>query len=128
MWGGMLTRVAVLAFVLAALGVYGIVSYTVSQRRHEIGVRMAVGADRGRVLRLVLADGLRLALRAVALGLLGALAMSSALSGLLYGVDPLDPATLLTCAATLSAACVAASYAPARLATRVDPVVALRAE
>ena len=128
LWGALLGQVAALAFLLATVGVYGVVSHAVSQRTHEIGVRMAVGADRARVLRLLLGDALRLALAGAALGLLGALAMSGALAGLLYGIQPLDPATLLGCAAVLIAATLAASYLPARSGTRVDPVVALRAE
>ena len=128
MWGWMLVQVAALALVLAALGVYGVVSYSVSQRTHEIGIRMAVGAARGHVLRLVLGDGLRLALQAVGLGLLGAVALTRALGGLLYGVGALDPPTLLGCAAALLLAALIATCAPAWRGTRVDPMVALRAE
>jgi putative ABC transport system permease protein len=128
MWGQMLTEVAGLALVLAVFGVYGVVSYSVSQRTHEIGIRMAVGAGRGRVLRLVLGDGLRLALQATGLGLLGALAMTRALSRLLYGVGALDPATFAACSAALVLVALAASGGPAWRGTRVDPVVALRSE
>jgi putative ABC transport system permease protein len=126
MWGRMLAGVAVFALVLAALGVYGVVSHAVSQRTHELGVRIAIGASRGDVLRLVLGQGLRLALGAAALGLVGAIALSGALSGLLYGVDALDPATLLGSAALLTLVALAASYGPAWRATRVDPLDALR--
>ena len=101
MWGGMLSQVAALALVLAVLGVYGVVSYSVSQRTHEIGIRMAVGAGRGRVIGMVLGDGLRLALAAAALGLVAAAVLTRSMSQLLYGVGPLDPLTLAGCAATL---------------------------
>ena len=128
MWGQMLSEVAALALVLAVLGVYGVVSYSVSQRTHEIGIRMAMGADRRRVLRLVLGDGLRLALQAATLGLLGALAMTRSMARLLYGVGALDPATFVACSAALVLVALVASGAPAWRGTRVDPVVALRAE
>ena len=95
LWGRMLSQVAVLALVLATLGVYGIVSHMVSQRTNEIGIRMALGATRGDVVRLVVRQGARLALQAVAVGLLAALLLTGALSRLLYGVDARDPATLL---------------------------------
>jgi putative ABC transport system permease protein len=126
LWGRMLAGVAVFALVLAALGVYGVVSHTVSQRTHELGVRVAIGAARGDVLRLVLGQGLRLALGAAAVGLVGAIALSGALSGLLYGVDALDPATLLGSAVLLTLVALGASYGPAWRATRVDPLDALR--
>ncbi len=128
LWGQMLAEVAVLALVLAVLGVYGVVSYSVSQRTHEIGIRMAVGASRGRVMRLVLGDGVRLSLQAAALGLLGAVAMTRSLARLLYGVGALDPATLVGCTAALVLVALVASGAPAWRGTRVDPVVALRSE
>jgi putative ABC transport system permease protein len=128
MWGRMLTQVASLALLLSALGVYGVVSHMVSQRSHEIGIRMAMGATRGDVQRLVVGEGLRLALQAVAVGVLGALALTRALASLLYGVAPHDPTTLLAGAGLLTLAAVAASWAPARRASRVDPLVALRAE
>jgi putative ABC transport system permease protein len=128
MWGRMLSQVAALAVLLAVLGVYGVVAYSVSQRAHEIGIRVAVGASRGEILRLVLGDGLRLAAQAVAVGLLGAVFLTRSLAGLLYGVGALDPATLAGCAVALVLAALAASGAPAWRGARVDPVVALRAE
>jgi putative ABC transport system permease protein len=128
LWSRMLAAVAAFALLLAALGVYGVVSYSVSQRAHELGVRIAVGAARRDVLRLVLGQGLRLALAAAALGLVGSIALSGALGGLLYGVDPLDPRTLLECAGLLTLVTLAASYGPARRATRLDPLASLRSE
>ncbi|HXY38175.1 MAG TPA: ABC transporter permease, partial [Vicinamibacteria bacterium] len=128
MFGQMMSELAALALALAVLGVYGVVSYSVSQRTHEIGIRMAIGADGGRVLRLVLGDGLRLALQAAALGLVGAVALMRSMSRLLYGVGALDPLTLLACSALLVGVALLASGAPAWRGTRVDPVVALRSE
>jgi len=128
MWGRMLAQVAGVALLLAALGVYGVVAHRVSQRTREIGVRMALGATRGDVQRLVLRDGLRLALQAAAVGVAGALLMTRALASLLYGIAPHDPATLGACALVLTLCAAAASWAPARRASRVDPVVALRGE
>jgi putative ABC transport system permease protein len=128
LWGRTLSQVALIALVLAALGVYGVVSHMVSQRTHEIGIRMALGAARGDVIRLVVRQGMRLVLQAVALGLLAAVAVTGALSRLLYGVEARDPATLIGCALLLALTALFASWAPARRATRVDPVTALRAE
>ncbi len=128
LWGRMLSQVAALALILATLGVYGIVSHMVSQRTHEIGIRMALGARRGDVVRLVVRQGARLALQAVAVGLLATLLFTGALASLLYGVDARDPATLLGCAALLTLTVLVASCAPAWRATRVDPIAALRAE
>jgi putative ABC transport system permease protein len=128
MWGGLLSQVAGLALLLAVLGVYGVVSYSVSQRTHEIGIRMAVGAGRGRVVGMVLGDGLRLALWAAGLGLLAAAVFTRSMARLLYGVGALDPPTLLGCASALVLVALAASAAPAWRGTRVDPVVALRSE
>jgi predicted permease len=128
LWGRMLSQVAALALLLAALGVYGVVSHMVSQRTREIGIRMALGAARGDVVRLVVRQGLGLALQAVAAGLVAALALTGALSRLLYGVDARDPATLAACAGLLSLTALVASCAPAWRAARVDPVTALRAE
>jgi putative ABC transport system permease protein len=128
LWSRMLAAVAAFALLLAGLGVYGVVSYAVSQRTHELGVRIAIGASRGNVLSLVLGHGLRLALGAATAGLVGAVALSGALSGLLYGVDPLDPVILFGSASLLTLVALAASYGPAWRATRLDPLAALRSE
>jgi predicted permease len=116
------------ALVIAALGLYGVLAYTVAQRSHEMGVRVALGAQRGDVLRLVVGQGTRLAVVGVAIGAVAALAGGRALASRLYGVSASDPATLAAVAATLVAVAVVASWLPARRATRVDPVVALRVE
>jgi len=108
--------------------VYGVVSHTVSQRTHEIGVRMAIGAGRGDVVRMVVRQGLRLALQSSAAGLLAALVFTRALSSLLYGVSASDPLIFGGCAALLTLAALAASSAPALRAARLDPLVALRDE
>jgi putative ABC transport system permease protein len=128
LWGRMMSQVAALALLLAALGVYGVVSHMVSQRTHEIGVRMAIGASSGNVVGLVVRQGLRLALQSAALGLLAALAFTRALSSILYGVSASDPLIFAGCAAVLLAAALAACGAPAIRAARLDPLVALRDE
>jgi putative ABC transport system permease protein len=127
-WGRLLAQVAAVALLLAALGVYGVVAHRVSQRTREIGIRMAMGATRGQVQRLVVREGLRIALQAAAVGGAVALVTTRALASLLYGIAPHDPATLLACAGALTLAAAAASFVPARRASRVDPVVALRGE
>ena len=127
-WGSMMTKVAMLALLLAALGVYGVVSHMVSQRTHEIGLRMAIGASRRDVVGLVVRQGLRLALQSAVAGLLAALAFSRALSSLLFGVSATDPLIFGGCAAVLTLAALAASSAPALRAARLDPLVALRNE
>jgi putative ABC transport system permease protein len=117
-----------LALLLAAVGVYGVVAFNVTQRVHEIGLRMALGAGRSDILKLVLRQGLALATAGVVLGVLGAVLASRLLESLLFGVTPRDPATLALVALFVLAITLAASYFPARRATRVDPFVALRTE
>ncbi len=119
---------AALALILAATGLYGVVSYSVTQRVHEIGVRMALGAARRDVLRLVVGQGMALALIGVGIGLAAAFGFSRFVSSLLFEVKPSDPATYTTVSLVLSAVTLLASYLPARRATKVDPMVALRYE
>jgi len=116
------------ALLLAALGIYGVIAYGVSQQIREIGIRVALGAKPSAVVGMVLADGLRLTLAGVALGVVGALATTRLLGGLLFGVDARDPLTYGVIVATLALVAVAACWLPARRASRVDPLVALRSE
>jgi predicted permease len=118
---------AVLALVLAAVGIYGVLSYAVSQRSREIGIRIALGASSQRVAREVLGHGLRMAVIGVAIGLAGAFAFTRFIAGLLYGVRPLDAPTLSAVTATLIVVAVAACYLPARRAANADPLEAMRA-
>jgi len=117
-----------LALTLAMVGVYGVMAYTVSQRTHEFGIRLALGAGTGALLGMVLRQGLRLIGLGAALGLVGAMALGRALAGLLYEVSPWDPLTLVVAMAGLIGAGALASYLPARRAAKVDPMVALRCE
>jgi putative ABC transport system permease protein len=119
---------AALALLLAAVGIYGVLSYQVVQRTREIGTRMALGATRSGVLRQVLGEGLRVILAGVAVGLAGSLAATGLLSELLFGVKPGDPASLASVVVILVLAALAACYFPARRATLVDPIIALRHE
>ena len=116
------------ALFLAVLGIYGTISYIVGEQTIEIGIRLALGAEKSRILKMVLRQGLQLVLAGVALGLLGALTVSHLMTGLLYGVSPQDPLTLASGTVLLSAVALAASLVPALRATRIDPIVALRNE
>ena len=115
-----------LALLLASIGLYGVLSYNVARRTQEIGVRMALGARRIVVMRSVLGHSGRLTVMGLGIGLLGAAAGSRSLSGLLYGVTPLDPMVLALVAAVFIVVTTVAAYLPARRATRVDPLIALR--
>ena len=116
------------ALALAAVGIYGVLSYTVAQRTSEIGVRMALGAGRGRVLRLVVGQGMGVALLGIAVGTAGALALARVLTSLLHGVSERDPAIFAAVALLLATVAALAAYLPARRASRIEPVVALRYE
>ena len=124
----LLAGFAALALSMAVVGIYGLMNYAVVQRTHEIGIRMALGAQRKDVLRLVLQEGAKLVLAGVAIGLLGALALTRLMRGLLYGVSATDPTTFAGVAILLMTVALLASYIPAWRAMRVDPAVALRHE
>jgi len=124
MW--LLVAFGSLALALAAIGVYGVLAYDVSQRKREIGIRMALGADPSRVLQMVLASGFTLTIVGIGIGVGLAAAAARAASGLLFGVSPYDPVTYAAFAAVLVATAIAAAYVPARRATTVDPMTALR--
>jgi ABC-type antimicrobial peptide transport system permease subunit len=119
---------ASLALVLACVGIYGVISYLVGQRTHEIGVRIALGAQRSDVLRLVLGHGARMAFLGVGIGVISALALTRLMARLLFGVTATDPLTFASVAILLTLVSLAACYIPARRAMRVDPIVALRCE
>ncbi len=125
---GISTSLGALALLLAGIGVYGVVALTVTRRTKEIGLRLALGADRGAVLAMVLRGGLRLVLPGFVVGGVAAIGLGYVMRAFLFGVSPIDPATLLAAAVTLVGVVVLASLVPARRASSVHPTVALRAE
>jgi predicted permease len=124
----LLDSFAILALLMASLGLYGVISYLVERRTQELGIRIALGAQRRNVLRLVLGDGLKMAVIGVAVGLVGAFGLTRLLTGMVYGVSTTDPATFAAIAILLIMIALVASYLPARRATKVDPMRALRYE
>jgi ABC-type antimicrobial peptide transport system permease subunit len=126
--GFLLGAFAALALSLAAVGIYGVLAYLVSHRTQEIGVRLAIGADRSRVLGMILRHGLSLAAVGIGIGLAGAFALSRLIEGLLYGVRPNDPLTFVAVTVLLLLVALLASFVPAWRATRVPPTTALRAQ
>jgi len=122
------TLFGILALVLASVGLYGVTSYFVARRTGEIGIRMALGADRGRITTMVLREGMTSVATGLALGIAGALALSRLVSGLLFGIGPNDPVCYAGSALVLVAAAAGACLLPARRATAVSPMTALRSE
>jgi putative ABC transport system permease protein len=119
---------AAIALVIAALGIYGVISYAVSQRTRELGIRIALGAQRERVVRLVIGQGLTLTLVGIVIGVVGAYALTRLIASLLFGVTSADPLTFTVVAFLFMAVACLASYLPARRAAAVDPIIAMRAE
>jgi putative ABC transport system permease protein len=124
--GNALTSGSLIALFLSAIGLYGLLAFDVSQRRREIGIRMALGAKQIDVLKLVVGQGLKLAFLGIAIGLAGAFALTRVLSSLLYGVTPDDPFSFISASLILTLVAVLSCYLPARRATKVDPMIALR--
>jgi macrolide transport system ATP-binding/permease protein len=124
----LLTGFSLVALLMAAVGIYGLIQYSIATRTQEIGIRMAVGAQAGEIFRMILGEGLKLSLTGLMLGLLGALWLGQAGSSLLFGVTPTDPLTFMVVSLLLIAVAVAACCFPARRAMKIEPIVALRQE
>jgi putative ABC transport system permease protein len=124
----MLGAFALFALLLSAIGVYGVMSYLVSQSTHDIGVRVALGATRGAILGMVVRQGMELAILGIAVGLIGAAALTRLMASLLFGVSATDAVTFSVVALVLAASAMLAAYVPARRATKLDPMTALREE
>ena len=124
----LLIAFSVAAMLMAAIGIYGLIQYSITMRTHEIGIRIAVGAQAGEILRMIVGEGLKLSLTGLLLGLVGAVWLGRAGSSLLFGVTPEDPLTFITVSILLIAVGVVACCFPARRAMKVEPIVALRQE
>lgn len=124
----LLVGFSLVALILAVVGIYGVVAYTVACRTREMGIRLALGADPGGVLRMVMASAMRIVAGGLVLGVVGTYAAGRAMQGLLYGIEPMDPLAIAAATLVLGAAATGASWLPARSGTRVDPMVTMRAE
>src|SRR5262249_53511365 len=124
----LLTGFSIVALLMAAVGIYGLIQYSITTRTREIGIRMAVGAEAAEIFRMILGEGLKLSLTGLVLGLVGALWLGQAGSGLLFGVTPTDPLTFIAVSLLLIVVSVAACCFPARRAMKIEPILALRQE